>query len=835
MPARLGACTRPAAPQAIHRASPTASIRSRRRRRPRRQRRGRAADADLLRLHRPARLDRADDLDRLRPGGGATIKSSTTFRFSSPDSDLRGFECRLDGAAFGALHLAEAATAASPTAPTPSPSGPSTAPATSRPRRRRRSFYVYTGPPDSTRPTATIDSGPSGNVPTSSVTFDLLLDGERPARAASAGSTASPYAACQSPKHYPGLADGSHSFAVRAVDLAGNIETPAASRAFTVDTRSPDHHDRLRPGRGRDRSSATSTSASARPTPTCAPSVPARLRRLFELHPAQAIHRPRRRQAHLHRRRRRPRRQRRGRPADADLLRLHRPARLDRADDLDRLGAGRGRDGPGRSGRLRLLLRGPGRARLRVQAGRGPVRRLRLAGAPGALADGAHTFSVRAVDHAGNVEGSPPVRGFYVYTGPPDSTAPDDHDRLRPGRGRDDRRARTRASSSPRPTPTCAASSATSTARRSARARRRTGSPGSTDGAHTFTVRATDQAGNVEADPPTPQLLRLHRPPDSTAPTTRSTPARPRARPSRARTRASSSPRPTRRARLRVRSRRRRVRPVRVAARALGMTDGAHTFTVRATDQAGNVEAAPPTPELLRLHRPARLDRPDDLDRLGPGRGRRRSTGDQASFEFSSRGHGRPRLRVRPRRRRVRPVRVAARALRDLTDGAHTFTVRATDQAGNVEAAPPTRSFYVYTGPPDSTAPTTPIDSGPAEGETVQGAQASFEFSSPDPDVRGFECDLDGEGFGPLRVAARALRDDRRRPHVHRPRDRPGRQRRGRPAEPELHRRRRAAVAPRGQIGQVGSPRPVQPRRRRQGLRAPASNNPGVEPEAIVS
>ena len=47
-----------------------------------------------------------------------------------------------------------------------------------------------------------------------------------------------PFAGCTSPKTYLPLADGSHTFAVRATDLAGNIG-PAAAHTWTIDTDAP--------------------------------------------------------------------------------------------------------------------------------------------------------------------------------------------------------------------------------------------------------------------------------------------------------------------------------------------------------------------------------------------------------------------------------------------------------------------------------------------------------------------------------------------------------------------------------------------------------------------
>jgi hypothetical protein len=87
-------------------------------------------------------------------------------------------------------------------------------------------------PQDTTPPDTRITSGPSGTVDTNAAafgfssseansTFECRLDG---------GS----FNPCASPKRYGNLADGPHTFQVRARDAAGNPDPTPASRSWTV-------------------------------------------------------------------------------------------------------------------------------------------------------------------------------------------------------------------------------------------------------------------------------------------------------------------------------------------------------------------------------------------------------------------------------------------------------------------------------------------------------------------------------------------------------------------------------------------------------------------------
>jgi desulfoferrodoxin (superoxide reductase-like protein) len=87
-------------------------------------------------------------------------------------------------------------------------------------------------PAAGTAPDTTITSGPSGTVTSTSASFGFSSTEQ--------GSTfqcqidGGTFSACPSPKSYSALADGNHSFAVRATDAAGNTDPTPASRSWTV-------------------------------------------------------------------------------------------------------------------------------------------------------------------------------------------------------------------------------------------------------------------------------------------------------------------------------------------------------------------------------------------------------------------------------------------------------------------------------------------------------------------------------------------------------------------------------------------------------------------------
>ena len=90
---------------------------------------------------------------------------------------------------------------------------------------------------DETPPDTTITSGPSGTIGVRDASF--AFTSEPSATFECRLGTSGAWESCTSPRSFTGLADGTYEFQVRAVTGAGTDPTPA-TRTFTVDTTAPD-------------------------------------------------------------------------------------------------------------------------------------------------------------------------------------------------------------------------------------------------------------------------------------------------------------------------------------------------------------------------------------------------------------------------------------------------------------------------------------------------------------------------------------------------------------------------------------------------------------------
>jgi hypothetical protein len=159
---------------------------------------------------------------------GTTTSPNATFQFTSNPAGAT-FQCSLDGASF--------ATCVSPV----SYSGLTNGSHTFRVR------AVGAGGPDATPavrtwtvsapvPDTTITAGPSGTTSSQAATFQFTSNPTGAAFQCSLDGAS--FATCVSGIAYSGLAAGSHTFQVRAVNTAGADATPA-TRTWTVDTTAP--------------------------------------------------------------------------------------------------------------------------------------------------------------------------------------------------------------------------------------------------------------------------------------------------------------------------------------------------------------------------------------------------------------------------------------------------------------------------------------------------------------------------------------------------------------------------------------------------------------------
>ncbi len=159
-----------------------------------------------------------------------------------------------------------------------------------------------------------------------------------------------------------------------------------------------------------------------------------------------------------------------------------------------------------------------------------------------------------------------------------------------------------------------------------------------------------------------------------------------------------------------------------------GLADGSRTFNVRSRDQAGNVSASAAYTWMLDTA-------PPDTSISG-GPANSSTTGPTVAFTFTSEPGATFQCRVDSGSFSgcTSPFTIT-----NLTDASHTFSVRAIDAAGNVDASPASRTWTV-----DATPPDTLITGGPAAGSTT-GPNVSFTFASEAGAT--FECRVDSGSF----------------------------------------------------------------------------------------
>jgi hypothetical protein len=152
-----------------------------------------------------------------------------------------------------------------------------------------------------------------------------------------------------------------------------------------------------------------------------------------------------------------------------------------------------------------------------------------------------------------------------------------------------------------------------------------------------------------------------------------------------------------------------------------GLAVGAHQFAVRATDAASNVDATPATQSWTVTSTPPPVDTtaPDTSIASGPGS---TTTATTASLVFSSTEAGTSfecQLDSGAWAGCSSP-----KSYSGLAAGAHQFSVRATDAAGNVDATPASQAWTVTSTPPPTAGCTSTVSS-------VSAAQSALSSASP--------------------------------------------------------------------------------------------------------
>ncbi|MFT3713585.1 MAG: Ig-like domain-containing protein [Archangium sp.] len=599
----------------------------------------------------------------------SSSSASGTFAFTSTEAGST-FECSLDGAAFTACTSPRTLTGLADGAHTfraraIDPSG------NVDPTPASFTWTVDTTPPDtsftSTPPALTSNTGASFafTSPDATATFECSLDGAA-------------FTTCASPQNLSGLADGSHTYRVRAVDTVGNADPTPASFTWTVDTTPPDTTITSGPPASTSSQSATIAFTATEPGSTFECSVdgaaftactsPLTLSGLSE--GAHSV---------------------RVRGIDAAGNVDPTPAviswTVDRTEPDTAIAMGPVGSTSSTTATFTFTSTEPG-ATFECSLDMGLFTACPAAHTLTGLADGSHTIAVRSIDTAGNVDSTPATRTWTVDTAPPDTTitsAPN-------GTVNVSTASITFTSSEPGSTFECSLDGAAFSACPSPLAL-----SALNDGQHTIAVRAVDAAGNVDPTPATATWTVDASEPDTviaTGPTgsVSATDA--------TFTFTSTKPNSTFECSLDGAA----FTACNATTTFNGLTDGSHTLSVRAIDPGGNVDATPATrtwtvdtdlPETTITMRPAAFTNSTSADFAFS------SDEAGATFECSLDGA-------------VFAACPTPTTLMNLANGLHVLLVRAVDAAGNKDATPAVATWTV-----DTVAPTAPTITEPVADATT--------------------------------------------------------------------------------------------------------------------
>ena len=352
------------------------------------------------------------------------------------------------------------------------------------------------------------------------------------------------------------------------------------------------------------------------------------------------------------------------------------------------------------------------------------------------LLDGVHTFEVQAVDAAGNKDGTPATYTWTVDTLPPPAPVV-----LTPANGS--------VTSNPQPEVTGTAEpGSTVTVLIDGASVGNTTADGSgnwtftppsvlVNGAHTVRARATDAAGNTSVDSNTNTFTV-----DTAEPDTSFTATPPAATANTSANFTFTGNGTGSSVAYYECSLDGAIWATCTSPQNLGsLSEGSHTFRVRAVDAAGNKDSTPASYTWI-----VDLTAPDtSLTSTPPNP----SASNSATFAFSGSdpsGLGAPSgvASYECSLDGATPVICTSpQPYTGLLDGTHTFEVRAVDAAGNKDSTPASYTWTIDTAGPD-----TSIDSGPFDPDSS--TEATFTFSGSDGSGSGlasFECRVDSGTF----------------------------------------------------------------------------------------
>jgi uncharacterized delta-60 repeat protein len=656
----------------------------------------RAGNADDTEAFAPWYIDPAT-LDTAIASGpsGTSAQASATFGFTSPDADAT-FECSLDSGAFAACvnpatfsGLAEGSHALQVRARNTAGSVDAT-PAS-------RSWFIDTVPPDTT-----ITAHPYATTQSSNATFDYAANESASFECRLDGSA---WAGCgASRQSFVDLAEGSHTFEVRARDFAGNADASPASFTWTVNfAYGPDTAITSGPSGTVASTSATITFDSPSGTPAvgfkCAfagtlfdCTSPWTITALSEGEHGFSVY-----------------------AVDAEGNSDRTPASIwwtvDTSAPDTTITSGPSGTVAQNTAAFTFSATETGVSFQCSLDGAAFASCVSGAGYSG-LADGMHMFEVRAVDAAGNIDASPASQTWSVDRTSPNTTITSGPSAVTAQAG-----ATFSFTSNESGTFQCSLDAAPYAACTSPQA-----FAGLSAASHSFAVYAVDGVGNADPSPATWSWAI-----DITAPDTSITSGPSGTVAMNTATIAFSSPDTG--ATFECRLDGGVYAPCASPVNLTGLTDGAHVFEARAKDAAGNVDPTPASSSWTVDTTP-----PDTSISSGPAPATSSTT---ATFQFTASG-GATAYECKLDAGAFAGC-TSPKTYSPLAQGTHTFQVRARDALGNTDASPATWTWTV-----DTTAPDTTITGGPTG--TVSATTATFTFTATESGST-FECQLDSAAY----------------------------------------------------------------------------------------